>query len=768
MKNVLEIMKSVDQWHLWRLEDGRKIPYQIDMVRKAKSNDPDTWASYDDALAALPVDDTSWNMAFTLGERGLFTGVDFDDAYEWNEREPMTFEEFRSDDPLMRRGQARPWAVRIFDTIKDRCYAEVSPSGTGLKAIIIGQKPDGARCSKSMGDGKQAIEIYDHNRFWAFTGETLVDGMSNSAVFDVNYDVVQEAGLIEQAVQQEIPVVVAPQGLRTSSRASQFSAGETALYRAEKYADAVDRNTNQRNNVVFGLSGNLRGINGISEDQMLSIVRRVNSEFVKGPLSDQEVRTAFWSSGANGTARENKGVNKEFVAEAQVDSKALQAWDGLLDEKYINDVPERSEALYSASDASNQLPDDLMRDGGFIQGFMEWVEGHQRYRQPEMAFAAALHVASVAISRRFKDDSVFSTTPNMYSMVLAGSGTGKDLPRRKINDFLNLMNFADVCGPSVIDSGAGLATSLVSKPSMSMLLDECGDLFSNLASDRCPAHFKKVGLVLKTLYSSAGSQNIQLRALANNDAGQNDPVDFPHLNIMATATERQVLQSVSDNQIEDGLMGRFSLFFGTNEPSKQRARASEPSQSIREWFIRWADVKVKDALDVDFQVDGNKSITLEVIRRTDEAADRLDEHYDAISDRQIEKQRKGASLPEQTIWARASEKTAKLALLFAVSRGSSTIELVDADRAIAVNNFLTRRVVKVYENRTKTDYQEKRTRVLRTINTNFTTVAAVFRMNSDIDPQLRVKIINDLIDSQEIHEVKKGVKTYYVKGKSPV
>ena len=753
MKNVLEIMKSVDQWHLWRLEDGRKIPYQIDAISKAKSNDPETWVSYDEAVDAIHGLDSSWDLAFTLGERGLFTGIDFDDAYEIvdNQRKP------------------RDWAVRISDVIKDRCYAEISPSGTGFKAIIIGQKPDGARCSKSMGDGKQAIEIYDHNRFWAFTGDTLADGMSNSAVFDVNYDVVQEAGLIEQAVQQEIPVIVAPQPLRTSNRESRFSQSETARYRAQKYIDAVDTSTSARNNAIFSAAGNIRAIDGLDEDYAFALIVKLNNSFTKGPLSPEELRKVFWSSGVNGTARDSKGANKEFVAEAQSDPKGLAAMEVLFDAESIQDAPERSQALYSASDASNQLPDHLMRDGGFIQDFMEWVEGHQRYRQPELAFSAALHVASVAISRKFKDDSVFATTPNMYSMILAGSGAGKDLPRRKINEFFSEIDYSEVCGPSVIDSGAGLATSLVAKPNMSMLLDECGDLFSNLSSDRCPAHFKKVGLVLKTLYSSAGSRNIQLRALANNDTGQNDPVDFPHLNIMATATERQVLSSVSDNQIEDGLMGRFSLFFGTNEPQKQKAKASLPPESIRQWFARWARIVQKDSLAVDFHVEGsNGASSLEIIERTDEAADRLDDHYDAISDRQIVKQRSGASLPEQTIWARASEKTAKLALLFAVSRGSSKIEKQDADRAIAVNNFLTRRVVKVYENRTKTDYQEKRTRVLKSITTKFNTVAAVYQLNSDIDPQLRRRIIDDLIDSQEIHEVQRGVKTYYVRGKNPV
>ena len=166
-------------------------------------------------------------------------------------------------------------------------------------------------------------------------------------------------------------------------------------------------------------------------------------------------------------------------------------------------------------------------------------------------------------------------------------------------------------------------------------------------------------------------------------------------------------------------------------------------------------------------VSGSDDCTMKVLQRSQEAEDRLEDHYDAISATRREQAKKGGDCSESVIWNRASEKTAKLALIFAASRGADRIELQDADRAIAVNNHLTRRVVRVYRNRIKSEYQEKRAIVLRTIMTNMTSEAMVFRLNAQIDPQMRVKILNDLIDSKEIHEVQKGKKTYYVLGASP-
>jgi len=754
MKNVLQIMKSVDQWHLWRMEDGRKIPYQVNGASRAKSNDPETWASYGEATDALHRLGDGWNLAFTLGERGLFTGIDFDDAFEVrdNQRKP------------------RGWAVEIFNTIKDRCYAEVSPSGNGFKAIIIGQKPDGSRCSTSKGPDKQAIEIYDHNRFWAFTGEEIVNNVDQEgSVYCINEDVVKEAGLMPAPVAEtvEIDFNIPSPSLR-SSRASRFSQNETAVFRAESYLDKIDLNTGERNNTIFRASGHIRAFDGISDDQAYTLIHRLNNRFAKGPLSEQELSKAFWSSGVNGTARENKGGNREFVAEAQFDSKSLEAMEVLLDADYIEDVSERSEALYRPSDKSEQIPMDLMRDGGFIEEAMNWIMDRQSEGQPEMAFSAALHMASVGMSRKYKDDSAFETTPNLYSLILAETGSGKDLPRKMVNKFLRAVGRDDLEGPTAIDSGAGLAAGLVKKPSMSMLLDECGDLFSNLASDRCPAHFKKVGTVLKSVYTSASETNVQLRALANNDAGQNDPVDFPHLHILATATPRQVLGTISDNQIEDGLMGRFVLFFGDNDPQEKIGSLSEVPEKMIRWFCKTNRCNSGDTLTVDPEISEElNNPELVIVRRSQEAAERLDGHFIQIRRKTREKIKAGTSLPEQSIWSRASEKTAKLALIFAVSRGSNTIELEDANRAIAINNHLTRRVVKVYKNRIKTEYHERRAEVLRTITTKYTSEPQVFRLNSSIDPQMRVKILNDLIQSKEIHEVLIKGKTHYVLGAAP-
>jgi len=754
MTTVLGVMKSVDQWHLWRMESGQKIPYQVDGVNRAKSNDPETWSSWSEAVESLDRLGDGWELAFTLGERGLFTGIDFDDAY---------------DSDGLGQTQPRDWAVEVFDAIKDRCYAETSPSGTGFKAIILGQKPDGARCRLNKGQGKQAIEIYDHNRFWAFTGDIIVDKVdAEGAVYYVNEGVVKLAGLSQERVEsQAIPFEFAP-AVPADRRGSKFSKSETLAYRAQSYLNSVRSSGSlgegSRNNTIFSASGHIISM-GIPRNEALEMILGFNAS-LPSPLSEAEATQAFNSACRNGTPRDYKGDNNAFVADATKAPKDTAIDYVLMDPNFIKDVPERSEALYRADDAQEQLPVELMKCRGFISTAMEWIMARQNEVHPEMAFSAAIHLASLALSRKWTDDSCYETTTNAYSLVLADSGAGKDVPRKMIKKFLCSVDRDDLIGPSAIDSGAGLVAALMAKPSMSMLLDECGELFSNLANDRCPPHFRKVGTVLKAVYSSATDKRVQLRALAQNDMGQNDPISFPHLHIFATATPKQVLGTISDSQIEDGLLGRFSMFFGSNDPKVQRGRNLPIPEEMKAWFKKWDGSESVDSLSVDGSVlsDATEVEEMRIMSRTSEAEERLESHFEKISEKRRQQNRDGSSLPEQAIWNRASEKTAKLAMIFAASRGSQVISLDDANRAIAVNNHLTRRVVKVYRNRAKSEYAEKRAAVLLTLTTKMTSEALFNRMNSSIDPRMRQTIVEDLIASREISSFIKGKKTYFCLG----
>ncbi|WOJ95770.1 hypothetical protein R0137_11005 [Congregibacter brevis] len=140
-----ELKQFAGQYVLWRLErtNGRwtKVPRQHD-GRKASVSRSQTWVDFDVAVAAYENGEFDGVGIVLTKELGL-VGLDFDH---------FTVE------------QARPYLFQG--------YAELSPSGKGLRQFIYGQKPRGAKCSFTLGGG-QKFEMYDRARFLTITGHRV-------------------------------------------------------------------------------------------------------------------------------------------------------------------------------------------------------------------------------------------------------------------------------------------------------------------------------------------------------------------------------------------------------------------------------------------------------------------------------------------------------------------------------------------------------------------------------------------------------------------
>lgn len=136
------------QWVLWRREGPKdsKIPYTIGGTRRASSTNPLTWAPYYDVLRAFETHPEHYSgMGYVFAADDPFVGVDLDDC-----RDPAS-------------GVIAPWAVAILDDLAT--YAEVSPSGTGVKAWAVGALPAAVKTAH--------VEVYAEARYFAFTGQRL-------------------------------------------------------------------------------------------------------------------------------------------------------------------------------------------------------------------------------------------------------------------------------------------------------------------------------------------------------------------------------------------------------------------------------------------------------------------------------------------------------------------------------------------------------------------------------------------------------------------
>lgn len=154
-ESVPEELASLRQWVAWVWDmrtdkDGvdrlTKVPIDPSTRRDAKTNDPDTWASFNEALECHVRMGHGGGIGFVFTSGDPYCGIDLDKCRD------------KESGAINDRATA---ILRRFPT-----YAEISPSGTGVKLFFKAAMPEGRK-------RKDGIEMYDRGRFFTFTGDVV-------------------------------------------------------------------------------------------------------------------------------------------------------------------------------------------------------------------------------------------------------------------------------------------------------------------------------------------------------------------------------------------------------------------------------------------------------------------------------------------------------------------------------------------------------------------------------------------------------------------
>ena len=161
LPGALALLKALPNWVCWKFEltfdkHGKpkwtKVPYQPRYpYRKARNNDPSTWATYEEALAVFTAghcDGIGFNIAGTK-----VAAFDLDKC-----RDPDT-------------GAIAKEAQAIID--RAASYTEITVSGSGLRVIGFGDGSEVHRKQKVPGSPVEVESYSDANRYIVVTGNPL-------------------------------------------------------------------------------------------------------------------------------------------------------------------------------------------------------------------------------------------------------------------------------------------------------------------------------------------------------------------------------------------------------------------------------------------------------------------------------------------------------------------------------------------------------------------------------------------------------------------
>lgn len=691
------------QWCIWQSKAGTKMPLQPNGF-PLRSNDPSTFVSYDVAKAA------SGQIAYIIQADDGLTGIDLDNCLDEN-------------------GKLRDWAAPIAARLDGIAFAEISPSGQGIKFLTRAKKADGSKCLHRFGDQKQQIEVYDFNRFWTITGRpyagnvTIGDGQAVIDWICETYLTKQPATFL-----QELP----PE-----------SAGK--IERASRYLAEVDPaiSGSSGHNTTFRAACKLVIGFDLSVDEAFNLLMREYNPRCVPPWTERELRHKV------NQADKQPGPRGELLIESP-----LALLDAGAD---LSGLTPRC-SVVSDVDTSptvpkpEKLPPRFLRPPGILSDIIDYTLKTSLYPQPELALAGAIALLGTITGRKLTDD--YGTRTNVYVLGLAPSGAGKEQARKTNKLLMTYAGGESMIGNERIGSSAGMVTSIVNSPSILFQIDEIGRFLETIKSPNKAPHLYNVATVLMSIYGCSDTLWI---GDAYADAKKTPRINQPHPCLYGTSVPEKFWESLTSENITDGLLGRM-LPFESSEGyvDPQQPEMIEPRSDLIDQIQFWVDLKIGGNLHAE-------NPTPVMASYTPEAKDRFRGHMADIANR-----RKSEDPQASALWSRSAGKAGKLALIFAASRcplsASFDVYLEDIDLAIAMSNWLTRTVQrKVFEHVSENDTESNMKRVMRILRHPLTK-SQLTRKTQWLRKRERNEIVETLIESGlvELTEEQTGGRSRFV------
>jgi hypothetical protein len=333
--------------------------------------------------------------------------------------------------------------------------------------------------------------------------------------------------------------------------------------------------------------------------------------------------------------------------------------------------------------------------------------------------------------RKVRDD--YGTRTNIMTLALSPSGSGKEHPRQVVKEILFHCGLDLINGPERVGSHAGIVSSLVQHPVRLFQLDEIGRLLHTMREPRA-SHLYNIGTVLMQLYSSAGTI---WTGDAYADLNKVKRINQPCVCIFGTSVPEGFYAGLTPENLSDGLLARMIVVEADGYAKRRKpSKAKMPCELIAA-IKKWNEI-------------GGGNLTKEnpdpiVVAKTNDADDRHEKYSDIVNDKHV-----GDTSNDATIWARAPEKAAKLALIYACCNAVDkppeiTLDAINWGRKFT--NYATRLVIqRAGEKMTISRWGEEKQRAWGKLKNGMST-REFSRKTQWLKPRERQEVIMDWVDS---------------------
>lgn len=553
--NIPQELRDRAQWLVWKLEhiEGKakpaKLPHNARTGWKIDPTDKAGLSTFEKAVAAA--------------RTGKFDGIGYS---------------FQPDDPycgIDLDHSENQWIVERQNVIFDKIvsYTEISPSGNGAHIIVRGEIPIGLKTD--------IAELYSKERYLTFTGDVVRD---------------EPIKFVNGALGELYDELRAYQATNSKARVSldEFESkltDEQVCTAAEQMTDGrfgllweTAKSNSEKDMSFFVMLANA-GADPLQAKRIFfaapigaSVTRKGSAKTIENYLMVQTLPKAFndvvklldlTAFIASGQAY----LDKKRTLRLEIEQRRLdrmrdtrrekaEALAKRIEEKVSLRTIHEMNWEESPHSFSFQIKDDdnLPMPPGYFGQIYQYFKDQAQYPIDAVCLAGALTYVSTLCGRAHN---VSRAGLNLYTLVLAPTGAGKDAARSGISKLNNKLSaqfreIDDLFKFRKPSSEGGIVTALGETKSVMFALGEFWSHYMDLSSSR-----NKNDIDIKSAYmefytlsgygqqgggSSRASKDNSTRAIVS-----------PNLNIFAESVTGRFLDLVNNDSITDGLIPRFTV-----------------------------------------------------------------------------------------------------------------------------------------------------------------------------------------------------------------
>lgn len=649
--NIPQELRNCPQWIMWRYEDRdkpkpTKVPYSPHYGREASVTNPAHWSTFQHCYEVLQNTTGYAGVGFVFTEGDPFCGIDLDettDADVYNAQR------------------------KIYDAFNS--YSELSPSGKGAHIICRGHAVSGRR--------RHSVELYPHGRFFTMTGnvinvQPIIDRQSEVQQLWAELGGKTEQTFVAGSMTEPCPdaeVIARAKNAANGDKFDRLWVGDWEReYASQSEADQALMNflafyTQNRSQLMRMFRASALGarekaqrnayLNYTINRAFDELLPPINFDALKNRIADILAKKAETPATIHvqGNRSEVNSAGASRIEETPTVSAAVNT------KQHPADAPKQ--------DIAPNLP-PINPPPGMIGELAQFIYSASTRPVPEIALTAAIGLFAGVCGRSYN---VSGTGTNMYILLLADTGTGKEAMAQGIEKFMSAVTNGvdpdsafpampaarEFQGPAEISSGQALIKHFNTQRSFISVVGEFGLKMKQLAHPRASSAEILLKRALLDLFNKSGQGNVLRPTIYSEKEKNTDAVEAPALTILGETVPEHYYGAIDETMISDGLLPRFLHieYRGPRPPTNRQAPFARPSAEL----VR----KFSDLVDNSLKLNASNHV---ITVRTCPQAEQFLDDVDKFADDKINQPDQADAVRQ--IWNRTHLKTLKLAALVAI------------------------------------------------------------------------------------------------------